>query len=166
MPLFNIMKPLRFIGNFMIKIEHCLECKECCSFSPFAGKKLTIKEFEDHFSFTEKLCDTFFKKIEDKYLIAPRCKQNENGKCKLYNTPEFPFACAMYPFILGVNRSGKYDLLIDRNCPNWKSVLNDKAEALKVIQQYKSWGTLDTFLEKDLRRMGYKLLTVLKNIEI
>ena len=150
----------------MVKISNCLECNQCCNFEPYVGKVFTEQKLAKYFSFNSRLCKTFFNKIEDKYIFGRYCKQYNAGKCDLYHGDLFPFACAIYPFIIASKPKGGYKLVIDRNCPHWRVVVDNTDQLFDVVKKYAINDAIDTFQEKDLIRMGYKIITIQDDIHI
>lgn len=150
----------------MIKLTNCFECRQCCNFSQYKGKKLSAEKLYKHFSFTKRLSEIFFNKEKELYIIEDNCKCYKNGKCSIYQTDNFPFACAAYPFMIAVKKDGNHKLVIDRNCRYWREAVNQSEIIHELIKKHQETESIDVFPEKDLIRMGYKILTIRNEISI
>ncbi|MEI7943130.1 MAG: hypothetical protein WCH76_08250, partial [Candidatus Riflemargulisbacteria bacterium] len=110
-----------------LKVD-CSNCKQCCNFYFFSGEVMTFDELRKNFFYTENLCNTFFDKTEENYYIGQACRQIKKGKCSIYDSDHFPFTCAFYPLFLTGTSFDNAQLYIDKNCPQWKNILNQIKE--------------------------------------
>lgn len=151
----------------MIKLKSCSICKMCCSYSTYKGKKLTQNHLLKHFDFSEHMCDTFFHKSDGHYFIDEFCRQHsDDGSCKLYDKPSFPFNCAIYPFFLAEDRKGKFNVVIDHLCPHYHEAQPFAERVVEIAQRYKNFNQpVKIYKEKDLIRLGYKIFTILYNVD-
>ena len=100
---------------------------------------------------------------ETKFIMKKYCQHYDNFHCDIYNTDEFPFVCATYPFFIIIKKSflkheSTLHLAIDRNCPHWKLFLEQADKVDQIIKKYLEKDLpIDIFPQKKMHSLGYRL---------
>lgn len=145
-----------------VKVD-CSSCLQCCHFHFYQGKELTYKRLHDSFFFTRELCDTFFKKRADRYLVGDCCRHYSSGRCSVHDSPALPAICALFPIMLVLDKKGEELMAIDRNCPQWRVVeakLKDseyKNRVISLVEHFIVEGRAEFFSLDELLKCGYDL---------
>lgn len=156
----------------MIRHEICATCKGCCTYEDNHINEYSEKELSHYFCFSRHLSQTFFRfdKARNKFIMEKYCRHYDNFHCNIYNTDEFPFVCATYPFFIitkksWLKHSDKLHLAIDKNCPHWKLFLTQAGHVNEIIESYLAKNLpIDIFPLSKMRSLGYRL--TLLNIEL
>lgn len=149
---------------------NCLECKRCCRFFIMLGKELTAKEIKKTFLFDDILCNTFFRRKNNKFLISKECQQLKNGKCQIYYKENFPSACAFFPFFLTHSNTMSINLTIDNSCPESQKLIKQytgskelKSKIIKLFYHFYNNDKMTLFKTADLRNCGYNIKVIERN---
>lgn len=144
----------------------CSSCLQCCRFHFYQGKTLTYKKLQESFFFTRELCDTFFEKRGEKYLIQSFCRFYKDGLCAVHESGRLPAICALFPFMLVTDEFGEKLLAVDCNCPKWEdavagiSDVKHKKELIELIKYFESRNIIECFLFDELIECGYNLKVI------
>lgn len=149
----------------MIQHEVCESCKGCCRYDDYCTNEFSEEELQHHFCFSRHMSQTFFSfdKQKNKFIMKKYCQHYDNFHCDIYNTDEFPFVCATYPFFIIIKKSflkheSTLHLAIDRNCPHWKLFLEQADKVDQIIKKYLEKDLpIDFFPQKKMHSLGYRL---------
>jgi len=151
-----------------IEIHNCKTCAMCCQFFNYFGYKVSFSESLIHLGFSKRLTQLFFRDIGNgKYLIEKMCRQFDKikGSCGLVNTNDYPFTCAIFPFMLATDNKSNINLYIETNCPESDNAMLQISEITKIIDYYKKNRLpIDIFVEKKLKKIGYELKLIQESI--
>ena len=157
-----------------IKIN-CRDCRLCCQFHSHLRKKINALKAQKVFSWPENMADIFFNKEDDYYNITRFCRWLKNEKCSIHaDKNRFPSVCALYPFLIVKNKRNIPMLLLEKSCPNWKTVYyqwkNSKLDELltSMIRHYHRNKKLFFLPQEDLRKYEYqyKILKPLAELDL
>lgn len=149
----------------MIRHKICATCKGCCCYEDNYINEYSEEELSRCFCFSRHLSQTFFRfdKKKNKFIMGKYCRHYNNFYCNIYNTDDFPFVCAAYPFFIitkksWLNRNDKFYLAVDKNCPHWKLFLTQTECINEIIENYLAKDLpIDIFPLNKMRSLGYRL---------
>ena len=150
----------------MIQHKVCASCKGCCRYEDYKITEFSEDLLQQHFCFSRHLSQTFFPfdKQKNKFIMGKFCQHYQNFNCDIYNTDNFPFVCATYPFFIVtrkklLKRNNIFCLAIDKNCPHWELFLPQASEVNEIIKNYLDKDLpVDFFPLKKMHSLGYKLM--------
>lgn len=91
------------------------------------------------------------------------CQHYADFCCDIYNTENFPFACAAYPFFIITKKSlfkrrNAFYLAIDKNCSHWKLFLKQADCINEMLKKYLDKNLpIDVFPLRKMQSLGYRL---------
>lgn len=149
----------------MIQHEICASCKNCCNYEDNHINEYSEEELSHYFCFSRHLSQTFFQfeKKKNKFVMGKYCQHYNNFCCDIYNTEDFPFVCAAYPFFIITKKSlfkhgNVFYLAIDKNCTHWKLFLKQADCINEVLKKYLDKNLpIDIFPLKKMQSLGYRL---------
>ena len=149
----------------MIQHKVCASCKGCCRYEDYEVTEFSEETLQQHFCFNRHLSQTFFPfdKQKNKFIMGKFCQHYNDFHCDIYNTDDFPFVCATYPFfIITKKKLLKHDnifcLAIDKNCPHWELFLEQANKVDEIIKKYLDKDLpIDFFPLKKMKSLGYRL---------
>lgn len=176
----SVVLALFYLKNTLNRLENninhqellsvnCENCGQCCHFFVDVGENCSLEELTENFPFTEAMCDLYFKKNKDGYLVGADCQHLKDNTCQLYNDKKRDPTCLLYPLMF-CQVKGKAALALDLQCPSARSVLKkyNKKElsklALKILSNANA--SMQFMPYQELKNCGYRLKIINKKIII